>query len=59
MSDEEMDDELNSMDEGNELLRPEDLLSVVDADEEKHENDIQIKDEPMDISTVVETKKTE
>lgn len=60
MSDEDIDDEQSSMDyEGNELLRPEDLLSVVDADDEKHESDVQVKDEPMDIATIVETKKTE
>lgn len=60
MSDDEIDDEQSSMDyEGNELLRPEDLLSVVDADEERHEGDVQIKDEPMEVSSIIETKKTE
>lgn len=55
VSDEEHD-ESNSMDfEGSEL-RPEDLLSVIETD---HEHDVQIKEEPMDVPTVTETKTNE
>lgn len=55
-NDDDDDDEPNSMDYDVNELRPEDLLSVVDADEDN--SDVQIKEEPMDIiSTVIETKK--
>lgn len=42
----------NNVDYEDNELRPEDLLSVVDADEEK--SSIQIKEEPVDISTINE-----
>lgn len=53
-SEEEEEDESMEF-EGNEL-RPEDLLSVIETE---HENEVQIKEEPMDIVTVTETKLNE
>lgn len=49
------DDEISEgMDfEGSEL-RPEDLLSVIETD---HENDLDIKEEPMEVSTISDIKK--
>lgn len=56
ISDDENDDGQNSMDyDGNEL-RPEDLLSVIEAE---NGSDVQIKEEPMEVSAVVETKNNE
>jgi hypothetical protein len=59
MSEEENDGGVdNSMDYEGSELRPEDLLSlnVVEVD---NESDVEIKEEPMDMATVVETKNDE
>lgn len=54
--DEDIETGENSMDYEGSELRPEDLLSVVEVD---NDSDVEIKEEPLDISTIIETKADE
>jgi hypothetical protein len=57
MSEDENDGENSSVDYEGSELRPEDLLSVVEAEDD--DGDVEIKEEPLDEPTVTETKNIE